>query len=456
MRLFFSLLFSIFFAYPCFSGVVELEPITISKFTLGRYPLDADILLAEDIKKLPLFSLEKIADYSSGVDIRQRAPGGVQQDVFLRGANFEDTRLAIEGISISDPQTGHFTMEVPLTRADLKEVEVYKNSRLINIKLAAPKTKGAVFASSFGEHALFEQLLSVNFSLKSIKNRLSFEHKSSKGDRQDTDFEIYNFSFHSLWENQAGEIQFLLGSTKRDFGANSFYSSHFSQEEEHISQRFFSGRFSFRGEGFELDNAIFFRRHWDKFILDRHNPEFYTNYHTTYLYGFETGIEFDNKAFVDIKTRKEKITSTNLGNHSRTGAGLYLGLKDKRAGGFIFDLEAGFDYYREWGCLESLHLGLGYSLSDNLKFQFIFDRLCRKPSFTELYYISPANKGDASLKSQKTNNFEAGFDYYGENVKLAFGVFLNKQAETIDWVKDGPTDPWQAKNIEDLKILGFD
>jgi iron complex outermembrane receptor protein len=311
--------------------------------------------------------------------------------------------------------------------------------------------------SSFGQYALWENLMSMNFPVLGTKNRLSVEHKISKGSRPDTDFEIYNFSYHSLLSLDNRDVEFLFGSTKRDFGADSFYSSRFRQEEEHINQRFFLARLGIDEPLFKLNNTAYFRRHGDKFVLDRKNPAFSTNVHTTYVYGLKEELDLLNDLFANLNIEEEKIDSTNLGKHSRQRKGLLLGLHEKQTGKFLYSVSAGTDYYYKWNYLENGHFGLGYLLKDNLKLRFSYDRLWRAPSFTELYYSDAANRGNPDLGIQRSNNFDLGFDFSPQEFFcLSSGIFLRDQYNTIDWVRNNSADVWQAENVGSVKAYGID
>jgi len=455
-RFFLFVLICVFFVSSVFSQEIELEEITIKRLFLEIPTQGVDFFSHKKIEDFPYFSLEEIVDYSSSVDLRKRSVFGIQQDISLRGSIFEDNFVSLEGIKINDPQTGHFNLELPLTSADLEEMEIFKNSQKINFILKRPKEKGFFLRSSFGQYALWEKLMSFNFPLKEIKNRISLEHKISSGARQDTDFEIYNSSYHTLWEEDNKEIEFLFGYTKRDFGADSFYSVKYPHQEEHTDQKFFSLKTKLEEEFFNLNNTLYLRRHQDKYILNRHNPPAYTNYHTTYVYGENLEFDFSNDFFLLFDIKREKITSTKLNNHRRLSKGLSLGIKDKKILDFIFNISGGFDYYENWEYLENYHLGFGYFLKDNLKLRFSFDRIWRVPSFTELYYSDPVNIGNRNLGIQKSNNFEWGWDFFRDNLNLNFGFFLRDQSDTIDWVKNISSDPWQAENIGDLNVYGFD
>ena len=445
----------LFFPSICFGQAIELEPITINKgFGAGSLTQSFDIVNPQDFVA---FSSEEAVDYSSSVDLRRRSPFGIQQDLSLRGSIFEDNTVSLESVKINDPQTGHFSLELPFATVDLEEIDVLKNSQSVNFILKKPKSKGALFKIYFGQHALWEELMSLNFSLGQINNRISIEHKSSSGGRADTDFDVYNFSFHSLREKDGDDTEFIFGSTKRDFGADSFYAVTYPQEEEHISQQFFSLRQGLSYEPLKWDNTVYLRRHTDKYILNRHNPAAYTNFHTTYVYGLNSNFDFSNDMFFALEAADEKITSTNLARHERFKKGFSLGLKEKRMKNFIFGFKGGLDYYGSWKNLDNSYLGLGYFLRDDLKLRFSFNRLWRAPSFTELYYTSPSNIGNSNLKVQRSNNFELGADFSPrESLVLSPSVFFRDQYDTIDWVKNKSSDPWQAENVGNIKAYGFD
>ncbi|GEM_PF-945481 len=437
---------------------VDLEPITIEKEYSGRL-VDAKENISSQDK--PYGSIEETIGYSSGVELRRRSGFGIQQDVSLRGATFEDADVQLAGVKINDPQTGHFSLEIPFTEADIDRAQIFKNSQSINFIPKAPRDRGSLLKVGFGEHALWEKLFSTNFVFKNIKNRLSIEHKISSGARPDTDFETYNFSCHDFWRGSDNdkEVEFLFGSSVRDFGADSFYSSlsRYRQEEEHTRQKFFLLRGLKKFNDFEINNNLYLRHHKDKFILDRHDPFSPTNYHTTYVYGDNLELKSENGLFAGSAIEQERINSTNLKKHSREKYGGQFGLRDKKFGQIGLSVFGGLDYFQKRHFLENGHFALNYDAAQNLKLAFNFDRIWRPPSFTELYYSDPSNRGRDDLKIQKSNNFQWGFAYaFTKNANISADTFLRKQFNTVDWGKDSLTAVWQAANVGDVSVSGFD
>ena len=66
------------------------------------------------IKNMPVRSVNELLSYVSGLDIRQRGPQGVQTDVSIDGGTFDQTLVLINGVKVSDPQTGHNMMNLPI------------------------------------------------------------------------------------------------------------------------------------------------------------------------------------------------------------------------------------------------------------------------------------------------------------------------------------------------------
>ena len=59
----------------------------------------------------PIEIIEKV----TGVDLKIRGKFGIQQDLGIRGMGFEQNVVMVDGVSLNDPQTGHFNLDLPFT-----------------------------------------------------------------------------------------------------------------------------------------------------------------------------------------------------------------------------------------------------------------------------------------------------------------------------------------------------
>jgi iron complex outermembrane receptor protein len=152
-----------------------------------------------------------------------------------------------------------------------------------------------------------------------------------------------------------------------------------------------------------------------------------------------------------------QINSTNLGKHSRLHEAGAFGFVPKLGGRLNADFRFRLDHYQEWSNQESVNLDLGYDIIDNrFKIRGSYSRAFRIPSFTELYYSDPANKGSPNLKVEKSDNFRLGFNFNKDSVEVSADGFLRRGRNLIDWVRALPIDPWQATNLGRVDFRGVE
>ncbi len=79
-----------------------------------------------DTQERPLL-YNSVIDYLSldpSVDLQQRAQDGVQADLSIRGATFEQSLVLVNGLRINDAQSGHHDMDIPLPMEAIARIEV--------------------------------------------------------------------------------------------------------------------------------------------------------------------------------------------------------------------------------------------------------------------------------------------------------------------------------------------
>lgn len=450
-------------------------------FSAEPYALDKIVVKTQSQEGFESFNIEGIGEgdatftydvlnYVPGIDLRNRSPMGIQGDLSLNGSNFEEVAVAIDGINVMDPQTGHHNLDIPLTIFDVERINVDKigDSSLygagafagsVNMVVKKPTQKKFNLEALFGEHALFGQALSLTFPSEVISGRFSFDHKKAQAAVPNTDFENQTASLYLTKDYEFADLDLLAGYQKKDFGADSFYSNLYPEEEEHTEIYFYKTGAKFKLNPGFFKTSLYLRKHNDKFILQRNNPTS-VNYHTTYVYGFDSNFERPvkyGKALLGFNIVEEEINSTNLGKHSRRHEGATLGFSLDPAGRLRSNFNFGVDYYQKWNWQESFNLGLGYYLIDNkLKINGAVSRSYRLPSFTELYYSDPGNKGNPNLKEEYSYNFRLGLDFANEFLETGLAGFLRRGYNLIDWTRSVSTQPWQATNLGRVDYSGLE
>ncbi|MDW7759412.1 MAG: TonB-dependent receptor plug domain-containing protein [Acidobacteriota bacterium] len=258
------------------------------------------------IETAPVRSVPELLEYALGVDVRQRGPFGVQADLSLRGGTFEQTLVLVDGVKIGDPQTGHHSAILPLTLDDVERVEILKGSgsRLfgpnafggaVNIITRKDRETRSRVGAAFGQNGFIGGDVSLAVPLGASGHGLSFSRKRSDGYRENTDFDITTLSYRASLPAAGGEISVFGGHTDKAFGANGFYSDRFPMQWERTRTTFLQSSGEFGRSGLTVVPKVYARWNADEFVLDRNNPAWYRNTHTTHTGGMEIQVSFDSK-----------------------------------------------------------------------------------------------------------------------------------------------------------------
>ena len=101
--------------------------------TAGRTPLTfsslaRSVVLMDEykIKSIPVNNIQDVLKYIGGVDFKSRGVEGVQGDVSIRGGTFEQTLILINGMRMSDPQTAHHNLNIPVSLDNVERIEILK------------------------------------------------------------------------------------------------------------------------------------------------------------------------------------------------------------------------------------------------------------------------------------------------------------------------------------------
>ena len=76
------------------------------------------------IEAAPVQTVNDLLKYAVGVDVRQRGGFGMQTDISLRGGTYNQVAVLLNGINITDPQTGHNSFDFPVNLSDIDHIEV--------------------------------------------------------------------------------------------------------------------------------------------------------------------------------------------------------------------------------------------------------------------------------------------------------------------------------------------
>ncbi len=476
----FILLIIISFSLPAeFSFAQEIPQYKLNEVivTASRAPVtfadltrSVTVINQDQIKEAPVNSVQGLLKYALGVDLQQRGADGVQGDVGIRGGTFEETLIMIDGIKVNDPQTGHHNLNLPVSLDDVERIEVLKGqgssiygpdafSGVINIITKKGNNKTASLRAEGGGNAYYKGELYGSYGAGILSGRVSYSKQKSDGYRHNTAFDINNFTLGSSVKTGAGNVSAFFGYNDKKFGANGFYSVLFPNQWEHTTTKFLNVTADLGIGNFSLSPKIYWRRNDDNYLLDYERPSFYQNIHQTNIYGGEiqssltTGI---GTTSLGAEYTRDKIKSTNLGDHSRENKGIFAEQKLTMlknwtviAGAFAYN-------YATIGWKFWPSLDVGYTAAKGVRLYGSVGKAFRIPTYTELYYSSPASLGNPDLKHEETLNFEAGINYTGSSFYSRLSLFRKEGKNLIDWVRMSSNQPWTARNITNISTNGVE
>ncbi len=466
--------------------------------TATRLPLPMEqaartvnVVTEQQIKSATALTVNDILKFSSTVDVRQRGPFGIQTDVSVNGGTHDQITILLNGVNISSPQTGHLSADLPFSLSEISRIEILEGaasrifgssafSGAINIitkkntysqQLNAFNGMVSLDAGSFGT---FGAGTSMSYYPKNGYHHLNLASNRSDGATDNSQFEKYNAFYSGGLNLNQVDLDWHLGASSMDYGANTFYSGKYPNQFE--QNRRILGAFSIKTKGaVSVNPTVYFNRAYDHYQLIKHS-NVGENYHLTDVYGATVNASAKwrgGTTLLGADFRNEGILSTSLGKpleesqlvkiYGRHG---YYTKRDNRtnisyfvehdvvwdkftlSAGLMANMNSSLDYrYR-------LYPGIDIAFRPN-QFWKVFaswNMAQRMPTFTDLYYKSPTQEGNIGLKPEKTNEFALAASFHPNGFKTDLRLFYRHQKNMIDWIM---TDADSVNNYTTYHAANF-
>ena len=159
--------------------------------TAGRTPVEAQqaarivtVITKSEIERAPAQNLNDLLRYVAGVDIRQRGPFGAQADISIRGGTFDQTLILLNGVNITDPQTGHHNLNLPIDIESIERIEILQGpaaksfgpnafNGAINIITGNSKPNHIRSSGMFGQYGLYKASVNISNTIGNFEHFLS-------------------------------------------------------------------------------------------------------------------------------------------------------------------------------------------------------------------------------------------------------------------------------------------
>ena len=446
--------------------------VTASRIPLNYSDLTRSVVVIDtnEIKQAPVSSIQDLLKYVSGIELKRRGVDGVQGDVSIRGGSFEETLVMIDGVKVSDPQSAHHNLNIPLSLNDVERIEILKGqgshifgpdafSGVINIITKKGNKKSLSIESTGGQNGYYDGAVSLSYPLGILSNHISASRQKSDGYIHDSDFKISNFAYNSSLRLSLGVLNLFFGYNDKKFGANTFYSDIFPNQWEHTTTKFLNFSGELGSDIIRFSPKIYWRRNDDDYLLDYTNPSFYENIHQSNTHGAELQtsiITSTGTIALGGEYVEDKLTSTNLGNHRRYKKGVFAEYNFSPVQN-LTAVVGGFEYnYSDIGWKLWPGIDLAYRLSEKLRLHGSIGKAFRIPTYTELFYKSPTILGNPGLKPEETLNYETGINYSNAKLNAGVSIFRKEGINIIDYSRMIDSLAWTARNIAEVNTTGFE
>ncbi len=472
------------------------------------------VTLLTDIECVPSQSLTDLLRYGSNVDIRQRGKNGIQSDISIRGGSFDHSLILLNGVNVSDPQTGHLSLNLPVERDAIARIEILNGpgaqilganafSGAINFITASSDTNRLLIASSMGEYGYFSGSLTLNVANQRVKNLLHINNAFSSGYYKNTDFRKQGIYYRGEVESNGSLYNFQMGYSTRAFGANGYYTPRFPDQYEENEMYLFSFDFE-TGKKTILNARTYWRRHIDRFELFREGDKWYQiqdsvtisnnpgytqfdtipwyrhhNHHINDVFGVQLALHRKTRMGMSRLVwhlRSENIISTNIGYDKGIAVpvaqydGVFYTLSDNRSN---FDMQ--FEqttnlhpFYLTGAVLINWNSYLPDKLTLYPGMDFRFYLLTNTylfgsynysqglPTFTDLTYEDPNNLGNNELKPYSQHAFGSGLRYLNRTTNFSLSYFYQLGKDVIDWVWFEDISRFSPINVKNYTSKGVE
>jgi vitamin B12 transporter len=442
--------------------VVQSTLLELKSAQTGR---SIEVIQSAQILSLPVTTIDELLRYIPGVETQSRGAFGAQTDFSLRGSNFNQVLVLIDGQKINDPLTAHFNSNIPISPSEIERIEIIKGSASAEY---GPDATGGVIniiSKTFSEKKQSKQNLAdiklivgqhklINTDAGFFNEREKFKiaggvliNKSDgnlmeSGLKNYFDIRTYSLSgYYNLSSNWSAAYRY--GFDYRDFNAQWYYSSSPADSAtEHLTRNRHQLQITRnKGNSSTIINSSYYTTNDDFFFNSKSRA---INKSDFGMIKISHQLTFSNtlSAIAGVEADRKSVVSNNRGNHSIFHFGSFAIASFSANSIFVINAALRGDYDKKYGFFPLPQISASYKLAKQVLLRTAIGKSIRTPDFTELYYnnypisISAGNRiGNRDLNVEKSWNYEMGCDLNILN-NLSFGTtsFFRQTKNLIDYV----------------------
>ena len=461
------------------------------------------------IASLPVNSVSDILATLPGLDIRTRGTNGSQADVSMRGGTFDQVLICLNGIALSDAQTGHYALNLPVPLSSIERIEVLQGAAAslnggsaftgaINIVTIQPQNDRYHTELQLGMNKYGHLEFTGGWKRKDCHVVASGNYSHANGyyapnpsEKEQTALTNSDLNIVNLFSSVSYRgLDIQLGAQYKDAGAGMFYGFGSQDQFDATRTAFGSAHYGHNWGNWSIEAQASYRANYDRYEWHR-GQRLYGNFHFAQNSSAALSAHYASaigKTSFGIHFRNENIRSTNLGDTINPNGQVpnvegfkladvrvldlvkganryniaYFAQQTFHTHGFSASLAASGIYNSYFGHHWTAGVDLGYSI-DGWNIYANANRSVRMPTFTDLYYNAGNQLGDRNLRPEKavTASIGASYQHHWEKagtLNAQLDGFYRLGQDIIDWVyvASDTKRPYHAANQQRINTLGVE
>jgi len=430
-----------------------------------------EVLTRADLARLAGRSLADVIGRALGADVQTRSPA--QSDLSLRGSTFNQVVVLVDGVRVSDVQSGHYALDLAVPTAMIERIEILRGT---GSALYGSDAVGGVVNIVTRDDASLRQLALRGGSFGSasasalaagdaagLRLAAGVDGDRSSGHRDGTDYDVTQVRASAERGTPMGRARLDVGQGLRRFGAADFYSPYPSEE----TTRSTTAALRLTGDDarrMAVSGSLHTRRHSDLFTLRRDDPAFYQNEHLSWESGGDVTARATLSPLATLVAGAElldaRLRSARLGDHAQLRQAAFGELTVGAPSRVVLNAGLRGDRVQGVGDFLSPSIGIALPLAGTAQLRGSVSRGFRAPTWTERYYRDPANVADSSLAVERFWSSEIGVRAAPAGIGFAdVALFERQAAELIDWARPAgspPATPWRTMNFTAARYRGVE
>jgi vitamin B12 transporter len=454
----------------------------------GRY---VTVIPGRTLSQYPVASLDDLLRLLPAIEMQSRGNFGTQADITLRGSTFNQVLILLDGMRLNDPLTGHFTGYLPITPAEIEQIEVVRGpgaalygpdavGGFVNIVTktfaATHRPDGVEIGGTFmaGEYDLkstnagfYGQDKGLRLAGGILNNTASGQLLNLPGGGRN-DFKLNTYSLSGAYQispkfSAAARASF----DRRDYNAQNFYTTLASDRaRETTSRDWYQGQLRYNWNArARTEVQLVGTSSTDYYV---YTPTSVASDHLMHYLNMQAQhqLRLSNKVQLTLggQADRRSVRSNDRGDHAVWHQGAFAVAGLAPAAGLNLTAALRLDHDQAYGTEVLPQVTASQLLGEKLTVRAAVGRAIRAANFTEQYnsYLNPGvvpngyvragtNVGYAGLNAERTWSYEGGLDYQLVPVLTLRATYFNRYGRNlIDYVNTPGSQIVEATGLRNI------